>query len=54
LFQLIEEGNLEGAKQLRRQIADIIGDDEPELAKASTSIRRKEILIPPTPLKNGG
>jgi predicted ATP-binding protein involved in virulence len=44
LFQLIEEGNLEGAKQLRRQIADMIGDDEPELAKASTSIRRKEIL----------
>jgi predicted ATP-binding protein involved in virulence len=44
LFQLIEEGNLEAAKQLRRQIADKIGDDEPELAKASTSIRRKEIL----------
>ncbi len=44
LFQLIEEGNLEGAKQLRRKIADMIGDDEPELAKASTSIRRKEIL----------
>jgi predicted ATP-binding protein involved in virulence len=44
LFQLIEEGNLEDAKKLRQEIVNMIGDDEPELVKASVSIRRKEIL----------
>ena len=44
LFQIIEEGNLEAAQQLRREIADKIGSDEPELIKAATSIKRKEIL----------
>lgn len=44
LFQLIEEGNLDGARQLSQQIADIIGESEPELVKARVSIRRKEIL----------
>ena len=44
LFQIIEEGNLEAAHQLRQTIADNIGSDEPELIKAATSIKRKEIL----------
>ena len=44
LFRLIDEGNLDGARQLSQEIADIIGQDEPELVKASVSIRRKEIL----------
>ncbi|MEA5551563.1 AAA family ATPase [Anabaena cylindrica UHCC 0172] len=44
LFQLIEEGNLDGARQLSQQIADIMGESEPELVKARVSIKRKEIL----------
>ncbi len=44
LFRLIGEENLDGAKQLSQQIAQIIGEDEPELVKARLSIRRKEIL----------
>ncbi len=44
IFRLIDAGDLEGAKQLRQQIAEAIGADEPELVKASTSIRRREIL----------
>jgi predicted ATP-binding protein involved in virulence len=44
LFRLIDEGNLDGARQLSQEIAEIIGQDEPELVKASVSIRRKEIL----------
>ena len=44
LFQLIDEGNLSDAQQLRQKIANKIGSDEPELIKAGTSIRRKEIL----------
>ncbi len=44
IFRLIDAGDLEGAKQLRQQIAGEIGADEPELVKASTSIRRREIL----------
>ncbi|NKB18786.1 MAG: AAA family ATPase [Pseudanabaena sp. CRU_2_10] len=44
IFRLIDAGDLEGAKRLRQQIAEAIGADEPELVKASTSIRRREIL----------
>ena len=44
LFKLIDEGNLNAAQQLRQEIANKIGSDEPELIKAATSIRRKEIL----------
>ncbi|WP_375469341.1 AAA family ATPase [uncultured Nostoc sp.] len=44
LFRLIDEGNLDSARQLSQEIANIIGQDEPELVKASVSIRRKEIL----------
>lgn len=44
LFELIEKGDLEKAKEMRQNIVDKIGGDEPELVKAGISIRRKEIL----------
>lgn len=44
LFQLIDQGNLKEAQKLRQEIVDKIGSDEPELIKAATSIRRREIL----------
>lgn len=44
LFRLIDDGNLEKAKELRQEIAAKIGEDEPELVKANVSIRRREIL----------
>ena len=44
LFRLIDQGDLNGARQLRQQIADQIGADEPELVKANVLLRRKEIL----------
>ena len=44
LFRFIDEGNLEGAKELREELAAEIGDDEPEFARADVLIRRKEIL----------
>ena len=44
LFRLIDRGDLDGARQLRQQIADQIGADEPELVKANVLLRRKKIL----------
>ncbi len=44
LFRLIDRGDLDGARQLRQQIAHQIGSDEPELVKANVLLRRKEIL----------
>lgn len=44
LFRLIDNKDLDGAKQLRYQIAEEIGYDEPELVRADVSIRRREIL----------
>lgn len=44
LFRLIDGGNIEGARQLRQQLANEIGADEPEFVKADVLIRRKEIL----------
>ncbi|WP_318781167.1 AAA family ATPase [Amazonocrinis nigriterrae] len=44
LFRLIDAGNLEGARELRQQLANEIGADEPEFVKADVLIRRKEIL----------
>ncbi len=44
LFRLIDAGNIEGARQLRQQLAHEIGADEPEFVKADVLIRRKEIL----------
>ncbi|WP_373270792.1 AAA family ATPase [Nostoc sp. T09] len=44
LFRLIDAGNLEGARQLRQELAAEIGADEPEFVRADVLIRRKEIL----------
>ncbi|AFY54522.1 putative ATP-binding protein involved in virulence [Rivularia sp. PCC 7116] len=44
LFRFIDDGNLEGAKELREELASEIGDDEPEFVRADVLIRRKEIL----------
>ncbi|WP_413165311.1 AAA family ATPase [Capilliphycus salinus ALCB114379] len=39
LFRVINDGDLEKAKAMQQEIAAEIGDDEPELVKASVSIR---------------
>lgn len=44
LFKLIDEGNIAQAKELKDNIINQIGYDEPELTKADILIRRKEIL----------
>jgi predicted ATP-binding protein involved in virulence len=44
LFRLIDDGNLDGAQQLKEQLEQQIGLDEPEFVKAEVMIRRKEIL----------
>lgn len=44
LFRLIDQGHLASAKKLRQNLADEIGEDEPEFVRADVLIRRKEIL----------
>lgn len=44
LFRLIDAGNLENARQLRQELADKIGADEPEFVRADILMRRQEIL----------
>jgi hypothetical protein len=44
LFRLIDDGNLDAAQELKKQLEMQIGLDEPEFAKADVMIRRKEIL----------
>jgi hypothetical protein len=44
LFRLIDEGNLEAAKELRKELAKIIGEDEAQFVKADILIRRKGLL----------
>jgi predicted ATP-binding protein involved in virulence len=44
LFHLIDDGNLEAAQQLKEQLEQQIGFDEPEFVKADVMIRRKKIL----------
>ncbi len=44
LFRLIDQGDLAGAKQLRQQLAEEIGADEPEFVRADVLIRRREVL----------
>ncbi|MBD1939603.1 AAA family ATPase [Microcoleus sp. FACHB-68] len=44
LFQIIDSGDIEAAQQLRQELADEIGSDEPEFVRADILIRRKEIL----------
>lgn len=44
LFRLIDTGDLDAAKQLRQELEDEIGYDEPEFVSADVLMRRKEIL----------
>ncbi|MEQ9553329.1 MAG: AAA family ATPase [Coleofasciculus sp. G3-WIS-01] len=44
LFRLIDDGKLSEARQLKNNLAQEIGSDEPEFASADMLIRRKEIL----------
>ncbi|MBW4680940.1 MAG: AAA family ATPase [Microcoleus vaginatus WJT46-NPBG5] len=44
LFRLIDKGDIEAARQVRQNLADEIGYDEPEFVRADVLIRRKEIL----------
>ncbi|URD52391.1 AAA family ATPase [Chroococcidiopsis sp. CCNUC1] len=44
LFRLIDEGNLDGARELQKDLVAEIGADEPDFASADVLIRRREIL----------
>ncbi len=44
LFELIDRGNLDDARQLRDRIAEEMEDQDPEFTKADWLIERKEIL----------
>ncbi|MDV2993308.1 MAG: DNA replication and repair protein RecF [Chroococcidiopsis sp. SAG 2025] len=44
LFRLIDEGNLDGARELQKDLVAEIGADEPDFASAEVLIRRREIL----------
>jgi predicted ATP-binding protein involved in virulence len=44
LFRLIDDGDLVAARQLQQQLESLIGEGEPDFAKADVLIRRKEIL----------
>jgi predicted ATP-binding protein involved in virulence len=44
LFRLIDSGDLTAARDLKTQLEDRIGPDEPKFARADVLIRRKEIL----------
>jgi predicted ATP-binding protein involved in virulence len=44
LFRLIDAGDLAKARELKQELAEQIGADEPEFVKADVLIRRKEIL----------
>lgn len=44
LFICIDNGNIETAKQIRHQLAEQIGEDEPEFVRADILIRRQQIL----------
>jgi len=43
-FRLIDDGKLDEAKALRRELEAEIGSDEPSFAKGEVLIRRKEML----------
>ncbi|MGD1872616.1 MAG: AAA family ATPase [Mastigocoleus sp.] len=44
LFKYIDKGNIEKARELRQELSELIGEDEPEFVRADVLIRRKEIL----------
>ena len=45
-FLLIAQGNLQEARELRRNLEESIGPDEPEFARADVLLRAKELLAP--------
>jgi predicted ATP-binding protein involved in virulence len=44
LFRVIDRGELDNARQLRQQLAERVGEDDPTFVCADGLIRRKEIL----------
>jgi predicted ATP-binding protein involved in virulence len=44
LFRLIDKGELGNARQLRQELADKMGEEDPEFVRADWLIQRKEIL----------
>jgi predicted ATP-binding protein involved in virulence len=44
LFRLIDKGELGNARQLRQELADKMGEQDPEFVRADWLIKRKEIL----------
>lgn len=44
LFRTINNNDLEGAKEIVKELGDRIGIDEPELVKAEATIKRREII----------
>jgi predicted ATP-binding protein involved in virulence len=44
LFRVIDRGELDNARQLRQQLAERVGEDDPSFVRADGLIRRKEIL----------
>lgn len=44
LFRLIDKGELGNARQLRQDLADQMGEEDPEFVRADWLIQRKEIL----------
>lgn len=44
LFRVIDAGDIEQAKTIRRELARDIGEDEPEFVRADILMRRREIL----------
>jgi predicted ATP-binding protein involved in virulence len=44
LFRLIEDGDLDGARQVKIELEQQMGADEPDVMKAGAMIRRRELL----------
>jgi predicted ATP-binding protein involved in virulence len=44
LFRLIDNGDLAAARQLQQRLEELIGESEPDFARAEVLIRRKEVL----------
>jgi hypothetical protein len=44
LFRLIDKGELGKARQLRQDLVDQMGEEDPEFVRADWLIQRKEIL----------
>jgi predicted ATP-binding protein involved in virulence len=44
LFRLIEDGDLEGARQVKIELEQQMGTNEPDVMKAGAMIRRRELL----------